>query len=133
MFRRLGWIVASYATRPLILALVAGGLLFASITWFAKRHTIYVPNYPVILGPQLLVDSKATLEAVRREGRQDEVDGINLNALWADIHLPKEVFESPRPREVEFQPPGEAFFRILEEFPNLRNVAMTFYGKTTGV
>lgn len=135
MLRRLGWIVASYFTRPLFLVFFGAGLLATVLVWFGGQpYTSYEANYPRAPLPRLVVDSKATLEAVRREGRQAEVDAINLNFLWADMTLPKVRSTAPEgPTEnIDFRPPDAAFFRIVREFPNLRDAFVTFWGDMTG-
>jgi hypothetical protein len=136
MLRRIAWILASFFTRPLILVFCVGGLAWSAQWIFANPRGSYQTAYPPLPKPRLSVDSVETLEAVRREGRQAEVDAINLNALWADMERRRLKFvpsRSPHEQVLEgFKPPGEDFFRRLREFPNLRTVQLTLHGTLTG-
>lgn len=136
MFRRLWWIAASYFTRTGILVLFASGMLFGGVTWFiwfaGGMSPVYELAYPQPPAPRLLVDSQAQLDAVRREGWQQVVDAIDLRALWIDMHRAHEKPGVGPPPAVEFSLPGEEFYDILEEFPNLRHVTMTTYGQSAG-
>jgi hypothetical protein len=133
MFRRIGWILASYLTRPVILALCVLGLVIGGCTSLVPRPRSFKQiNFPQIPQAELSVDSVETLEMVRSEGRQAEVDGINLNYLWADMEKKRlgivpSTASTPQVWR-DFKAPGADFFRVVEAFPNLRSVRLTLYG-----
>jgi hypothetical protein len=116
MISRMGWILASYATRPVILALTGVGILFFVLGLIPATIR---PNvwwaYPGMPTARLMVDSQAMLDEVRSSGRQQEVDGMDLEKLWRDPARGKYT-----------GPPTEAFYKILEEFPNLRILISSF-------
>jgi hypothetical protein len=130
MINRIGWIVVSYATRPLVLALTGLGILFLLLGMIPMPIR---PNewaiYPSAPQARLMVDLKATLDAVRKSGRQQEVDGIDLSRLWTDL-APRKIDPEGRP---SIGPPDEAFYKILDEFPNLRSVRYSYFGEPTGL
>jgi hypothetical protein len=126
MLRRIGWILASYFTRPLVVVLIAFGLLLGGSISLVKPRPVWQSNYPGMPRPELAIDSVDSLKEVRREGRQAEVDSINLNYLWAEMH------RNRREKGLPADPPGDAFFRVVDEFPNLRSVQLTFYGNRAG-
>lgn len=124
MLRRLYWIGVSYVTRPLTLAVAGVGLFFylLFLALPAPGNPTYRPAYPTPPPPHLLIDSKATLNAVRASGMQRNVDAIDLEALWHDLS-PKETFRDRDGREhPKMVPLDDKFFGVIEEFPNLRTV-----------
>jgi hypothetical protein len=130
MISRIGWIAVSYATRPLVLALTGLGILFLALGMIP--NPIRSNEWVVYLAaPQarLMVNSKVTLDAVRKSGRQQEVDGIDFPRLWIDLEPPK-IDPEGRPYHSS---PDDAFYKILEEFPNLRSVHYSCYGEPTGM
>jgi hypothetical protein len=130
MINRIGWIVVSYATRPLVLALTGLGILFLLLGMIpAPIRSQEWAIYPSAPQARLMVDSKATLEAVRKLGRQQEVDGIDLPRLWTDL-APRKIDPEGRP---SIGPSDEAFYKILDEFPNLRSVRYSYFGEPTGL
>jgi hypothetical protein len=134
----MSWIVVTYVTRPMVWALV-GTAIFALVIdllvgQIQPRSTTAYPSPPE---PQLAVCSKKTLEEVRAAGRESEVDSIGLSSLWFSMHRKEEDQRPNRAPPAALQEalknsPGEDYYRVLDEFPNLRQVEYTCFGEPTG-
>jgi hypothetical protein len=135
---RTGWIAVTYVTRPMVWAVV-GAAIFAWVMdllvgQIEPRSTAAYPSPPQ---PQLAVSSKKTLEEVRAAGRESKVDSIGLSSLWFSMRHKEEDQRPNRAppaalQEVLKNSPPEDYYRVLDEFPNLRQVEYTCFGEPIG-
>jgi hypothetical protein len=106
-------------------------MLFWLLTLTQKsRETHFHQAYPQLPTGNLAINSARTLEEVRAAGRERDVDTIYLSSLWYSMHAPPPVAGQPWKMMVINASPGEDYYRILDEFPNLRQVEYTCYGET---
>lgn len=120
-FKQVRWIIFTYVSRPAVLVLLGIGLLLLLRNGTEREY--YVPTYPTFPLGGLRVDSKASLDKVRREGLQDQVVAIDLTGLWASLGPrlgPPETF--PFEINSERAKSTEEFFKVISEFPNLRSI-----------
>ncbi|MBI2823751.1 MAG: hypothetical protein HYX69_03555 [Planctomycetia bacterium] len=135
--RRAWWIIVSYLTRPIIWAVVGFAIVMLGIDLFAGRgRSSFMWTYPQPPGPTLQINSRGKLESVRKVRREGEVDAIMLSALWFDMHrngVEQRKGAPPAARPVQGIPaPTEDYYRVLDEFPNLRQVEYTCFGEPIG-
>ena len=136
--RRAWWIGVSYLTRPMVWTLLGVAVFALVLDLLAGRsQPTSTAAYPSPPSPHLAVFSKESLEQVRAGGRQTEVDSIALSSLWFSMHRKEEDFHPNRAPpaalpEVLKNSPGEDYYRVLDEFPNLRQVEYTCFGEPTG-
>ncbi len=110
-------IVGTYLRRPLLWAILAGVLWFGVMGWMTSVRQNLVIAYPEWPTMRARIDFPLDLESVRAAGRQGEVEGIMLGHL---VKLPQN--NGPSGQAPSFTPPGEDFYQILDEFPNLHAV-----------
>jgi len=132
-FERFRWILVSYLTRPLFLVIVGFGTSLLAVGWILPIREYPVQIYPNAPAPRMLVNSQASLDEVRRLGRQREVDGIDLTALWMEVAVKKRWDPQLRKEVRELKQPSESFFEVLNEFPNLRWVKYEFVQRSNGL
>jgi hypothetical protein len=127
MLNRIRWILEAYSRHPLVRAFFALAVVgfAANVAVFGRPASRYrTPNYPSFPRANLYINSRATLEAIRRAGRQSEVDGIDLGTVWIETAPKKTHWDESLKKSVTSiaAEPDEAFYQILDEFPNLRQV-----------
>lgn len=128
VLKPLGWILRSYLTRPLVLGIGAFGMLtFALSTLGAYMPSHPQPNYPRPPRGRLIVDSPAALEAIRAAGRQNDVDMLDLVTLWRKQGVRTRWDEQQQTVIRELPPPDDDFFRVIDEFPNVRRVTFDWW------
>ena len=114
----------SYATRPLLWAILVLSVIFGGLDWFVSHDTrnteIAYPTWPKSLVER--IDFPQDLESVRARGRQNEVEAIRLSQLWP----PRWDQTAGQVATQVVSPPDEDFYKILDEFPHLR--AVEYYG-----
>jgi len=128
MGRQIWWILRSYLSNKMFLAVLAGLALWGLFVG-ADALTNTVPNKSNIPAPprgSLVVSSKESLEYVRRERLEAQVDDIDLGNVWIYQEMARQDAAGHTPgTNYSVDSPPASFYEILDEFPNLRNVRLS--------
>ncbi len=136
MGKRLRWITITYLTNKSFLLTAGLAVLWLVVTFLmaTARTRSFEANGPSPPRGHLTVYNKDSLDEVRRLGMQAQVDAIDLGGLWQSIQWAEQKPHSDEPGfRYYHSPPPESFYDILDEFPNLRIVSVSFDDPHTGV